>query len=579
MSAAWISWPAGLAVSALVNAGALTGLALILQPAPVPDQPSPDMQLDVAAYRLDRTQAAPAAPVPDRAAEAAAGAATLDAGAIPVTSGTARPPPSQPAAPVEPRPDAAASTTPQPAPLPASQGLSDPLPQAQPRPAPARPATPSTATVLPAPPSATNALPAATAPQTLAATAPPTSGLSPSRPAPQGLAPARAAALTADTARPDTLPIDSTRPASAPATAASTTPEPANPAQPSATPGRATAPALTPAVATPGRPSPATATAARPDSAPALAPTARPAAPGAPQSQQAPTARAEIRPLPQTAPEPLRMQAALAFAGGDGDIDPVSLAAFQSFVAPGTATAADTLRDGLQGLLASVPCSRLQLAFDPDTASLRVDGHIPEEDQRAGILAALRAEMGTDIGVSDNMAILPRPQCGALAGIGAAGLPQSTDQATNPLLLGETLHARALDFSDGELLYFDLTAPEYDAHVYVDYFDAAGNVLHLSPSDSAPLIRAAAGSTFRVGAATASDPGLKLLVGPPYGQEIAVAFAASRPLYDGLRPMVEPAGPYLDWLRSQVAAARARDPGFKGEWVYFFVTTGPAAPD
>ena len=62
MSAAWITWPAGLAVSALVNAGALTGLALILQPAPVPDQPSPEMQLDVAAYRLDRTQAAPAAP-------------------------------------------------------------------------------------------------------------------------------------------------------------------------------------------------------------------------------------------------------------------------------------------------------------------------------------------------------------------------------------------------------------------------------------------------------------------------------------------------------------------------------------
>ena len=67
--------------------------------------------------------------------------------------------------------------------------------------------------------------------------------------------------------------------------------------------------------------------------------------------------------------------------------------------------------------------------------------------------------------------------------------------------------------------------------------------------------------------------GEDIQIGPPYGQEIAVAFAASEPLFDEIRPLIEPAEPYLAWLREKVAAARAADPDFKGEWVYFFVAT------
>jgi len=236
-------------------------------------------------------------------------------------------------------------------------------------------------------------------------------------------------------------------------------------------------------------------------------------------------------------------------------------------------TAPDKLRDGVAGLLAKVPCSRLQVAFDPETATLSVNGHIPENDLRAPVLAALRARMGADITVSDNMLILPRPQCGALAGIAAVGLPQSTDQITNPLLIGEDTQARVLDFVKNDRLYFDLVAPDYDAWIYVDYFDADGNVLHLIPNDSVPITLSPAASTLRVGTRNDADKGLRIFIGPPYGQEIAVAFAASVPLYEGIRPLIEPAAPYLEWLRGRVARARADDPEFKGEWVYFFVTT------
>lgn len=313
----------------------------------------------------------------------------------------------------------------------------------------------------------------------------------------------------------------------------------------------------------------------RPPPAATITPAAQPAllnrTDGAPVTPTVPTPTL----APIAAQTPIKMTAALAFDGAsDGEIDPLSLTAFQSFTRPGDIGAeADTLRDGLSALLAQVPCARLQVVFEPESATLRVQGHIPEDALRGPVLSVLQAKMGDDIGVSDDILILPRPQCGALTGIATVGLPQSTDQITNPLLVGEDTQARVLDFVQDDRLFFDLTAPDYDAYVYVDYFDADGNVLHLMPNDLVPPDLITAKSRFRVGARSETDAGLQIFIGPPYGQEIAVAFAASAPLYDENRPILEPAAPYLDWLRERVDAARAKDPDFKGEWVYFFITT------
>ncbi|MEP4037892.1 DUF4384 domain-containing protein [Pseudophaeobacter sp.] len=281
------------------------------------------------------------------------------------------------------------------------------------------------------------------------------------------------------------------------------------------------------------------------------------------------------QPTPEIQPNSDAITAALAFQGdATKDLDPASIAAFQSFTRPGDPNSqAAGLRDGLAGLLGAVPCSRLQVVFDPETARLELRGHLPEDGLRQPVLAALQAQMGRDIAVSDKMRLLPRPQCGALSGISNVGLPQSTDQITNPLLLGADAQARVLGYSGGEQLYFDLTAPDYPAYLYVDYFDAAGDVIHLSPNAHIPLKLAAPKSAQRVGAKTPEDPGLQITVGPPYGQEIAVAFAASSPLYDTQRPLSEPAAPYLDFLRSRVAEKRVQDTDFKGEWVYFLIET------
>ncbi|MCV2869211.1 DUF4384 domain-containing protein [Defluviimonas sp. WL0002] len=276
-----------------------------------------------------------------------------------------------------------------------------------------------------------------------------------------------------------------------------------------------------------------------------------------------------------------RATATLAWSGdGDAIVDPVSIAAIQSFMEPGDAAASQSnagdVRDAIGQLLASVPCARLQAAFIPESGALELRGHVPEEGLRGPVLDALRAQIGDAIPVTDNVLILPRPQCGALSGIAAAGLPQSTDQDTDERLVGENAHAREYAYAEGERLTFDLVTPDYPAFVYVDFFDADGNVVHLVPSEYAALSLLEPASRLVVGADTGAAA-FRITVGPPFGQEIAAAFAASSRLSDAPRPVVEPAGPYLDWLRNAVAVARAQDPDFKGEWVYFFISTMAAS--
>jgi hypothetical protein len=274
-----------------------------------------------------------------------------------------------------------------------------------------------------------------------------------------------------------------------------------------------------------------------------------------------------------------RASAGLAWSGdAAARFDALSLATVQSFMAPRRAEASGMhggdVRDGISAFLARFPCSRLQAAFVPETGGLEVRGHVPRPELRAEVEARLSGMIGGAIEVGGDIALLPEPQCNLLGAVSALGLPQSTDQADDPLVVGQAAQARVFAVAGGETLHMDLGGADYPAFIYVDYYDSAGNVLHLVPNEHVPLRRVGAEAPVRIGEGNPDFEGLALVVEPPYGRDIAVAIAASRPLYEGLRPLVEPAEPYLDWLRERVAEAREA-PGFRGEWVYFFVDTRP----
>ncbi|MDT8857504.1 hypothetical protein RNZ50_21160 [Paracoccaceae bacterium Fryx2] len=98
-------------------------------------------------------------------------------------------------------------------------------------------------------------------------------------------------------------------------------------------------------------------------------------------------------------------------------------------------------------------------------------------------------------------------------------------------------------------------------------------MIHLQPNEVVPQRLVPPQAVLTVGKESPGVPALNLTIAPPFGQEIAVAFATSAPLFDTPRPMVEPAEPYLAALRAEVARQRAATPDFKGEWVYFFIST------
>lgn len=274
-----------------------------------------------------------------------------------------------------------------------------------------------------------------------------------------------------------------------------------------------------------------------------------------------------------TLPPPAEFATAqLAFNFGDRVVsDPASVATIQAFMAPSELDQSQRVRDDLSAVLANVECARVSATYLPDTGVLELRGHVPDPAQRQPLLHALQDEVGPGVRVAQNLLHLPKPQCGALTGIASIGLPQSVDQFTNQRLIGQNAQAIEYTYSRGQRLSFEITAPDYDAVVYVDYFDADGNVIHLVPNEVVPLKAYIAKSV--VGIETGDGPKLNITIGPPYGQEIAVAFASSEPLFKDIRPIVEPAAPYLEFLKERVAEAKERSPDFKGEWVYFFITT------
>lgn len=266
--------------------------------------------------------------------------------------------------------------------------------------------------------------------------------------------------------------------------------------------------------------------------------------------------------------------AGLAWSGaGRVSLDAQSLATLEAFLLPGQA-AGQEQRDRMAAAMAAPDCARVHTVFDPDTGALELRGHVPEAAARAPLLETLQAQVGTALPLRNALQILPRPQCALLDGIAAMGLPQSEEQLTDSDLVGEHAQVREYAFDEGDRLTIDLTAPDYPAYVYVDYFDASGQVLHLVPNARRPLRRLAPAETVSVG----RGDDLDLRIAPPFGQDIAVAFATSQPLYEGDRPLVEKALPYLSEMQARIAAARAADSAFRGEWVYLFVTTGPAPP-
>jgi serine/threonine protein kinase len=98
----------------------------------------------------------------------------------------------------------------------------------------------------------------------------------------------------------------------------------------------------------------------------------------------------------------------------------------------------------------------------------------------------------------------------------------------------------------GERLTLDVQAPEFDSYIYIDYFDAEGEVLHLFPNRRDPL-------NFKPKRNRISfQPGSCWILSGSTGEQLVSMVAAARPLFSGERPEVEKTGDYLAGLSDAI---------------------------
>ena len=129
-------------------------------------------------------------------------------------------------------------------------------------------------------------------------------------------------------------------------------------------------------------------------------------------------------------------------------------------------------------------------------------------------------------------------------------------------------------FRDGDYLVVHATVPPGPPlHVYVDYVDPGGDVVHLRPNPVLPDSLVDGGSEVQLGVEAAEAPaGARTYqLGEPYGRAVILVLASAAPLFAALREEVEPATTYLAALEQALAAQGGE---VQGGWQYVEIVAG-----
>jgi hypothetical protein len=235
-------------------------------------------------------------------------------------------------------------------------------------------------------------------------------------------------------------------------------------------------------------------------------------------------------------------------------------------VVPAPQPPPDLRAEKISAELARLACAQLGGNLSADGTQLTLLGHLPRSEEANALRRRLLEIGGLQNVDAAGLVTLPAPNCEIIQALPAAGLPLSREQVAAKAALGEPTQLGTLTFHAGEFLTLSLSAPDYGAYFYVDYFDNANNVIHLLPSPVAPDNNLAPFQEIRIGGTD------RYTISPPFGLDLVVAIGSNRPLFDAPRPEVEPADQYRAALMQALQKARSAG-GFRGEYSYLFVET------
>lgn len=266
-----------------------------------------------------------------------------------------------------------------------------------------------------------------------------------------------------------------------------------------------------------------------------------------------PAAAAAPSPAAAAAPSP---EPAARRPGDGADVEPESTLAVTSFEtvsarpAPGSGDPFDGwLIERIRAQLKGLPCSRL--AVEPREDHVAIVGSIGGDSERAEMarrIDRITPDLPDPAGLEIDLATTPPSLCGVLSvlsdwpPVGATALTLRTVNGTTRL-------------NAGDPLILELDAPDYPAHLQVDYFTVDGTVIHLFPNPLEPDGRVEAGATRRLGEKRAG--GRFWSIGPPFGPELLVAIATPDPLFAARRPEAEASAAYTRALEAALRGAKS----------------------
>lgn len=204
--------------------------------------------------------------------------------------------------------------------------------------------------------------------------------------------------------------------------------------------------------------------------------------------------------------------------------------------------------DAVAGALAAVPCSAL-LASASGRA-LRIEGYLAKDFSRARLSDTLAAIPGVSTVVLDVQAVA-KNTCAVIATLGPYWVAHRRAGGGARIRLAVPNAGPGNLLAEGDSLMVDITTAGGESFATVDYFEADGNVVHLLPNAKARDNRAPAHYTATIGSLG------NWMIGAPFGDEIVALVTTPAPLFDALRPEVEPGADYLRAMEQRLGRASA----------------------
>jgi hypothetical protein len=193
----------------------------------------------------------------------------------------------------------------------------------------------------------------------------------------------------------------------------------------------------------------------------------------------------------------------------------------------------------------STKCSKILVdAVDAKAGMVRLGGRVASEAQQAEIRQGLQRIRGVTQ-VNDTMQIIPWPFCEVVELLEPLKDYTETQRVGVVMQLNKQ-EARPVYRRGDNLVVSAQTPATFDSYLYVDYYTADQQVVHVFPNPAQSMNVMKPHVSFTIGDLAGPQP---WRIAPPFGLELVTVMASKAPLFLPPRIDQEPAQAYLDMLR------------------------------